>query len=1411
MVDVLGYLTSKDLHLKRADARNVHTACVFCNEDTSHRGRLYINIDPDAEPAGLYFCHLCQAKGSLASLKRHWGDQVNETELDHQVYAEILAFACDYYTRGLRQQPAVQAYLLGPRRGLAPETIASRQLGYAAMNVTRDLATRTTTVTKARHLYRALRDEGYSAKEILATGLCTDRDGTIIDALSGMVTIPYLTAGNVVTIRGRTWPATAEDFTAWDGPTYEPSPAKYKTLAGTSARLFNSDATWNSPEITIAEGELDCMVLAQEGYAAVGVPGATAWQDSWDDYLTNVRRVFVLYDTDAAGEKAAHKLVDRLGSKARRITLAEPGIKCDPTQWFATDGHTRDEFEALLADARRGSLLVTVHDARDEFARVQNTPGINFTWDAFDAAIEPGLQPAQILILLARTGVGKGHPLDTPVPTPEGMRLWGDLHEGDHVFGSDGNPTRVVAIYERGTLPIYRVTFSDGATVDTDPDHIWTVLYRQGHEQNWTPKNLTTAELAASDLRQGRSYRFTIPLCEALNYPERPLPVDPYTLGALIANGWLGGTTAVLTTPDHDVIARVNEVHSTHRLQKPPGACPAHVVHGVIGDIRRLGLTLKSAEKFIPEDYLTASIDQRVALLQGLFDGDGSTRAREGRSNSYYFTTSPRLAHDVQQLVTSLGGTATLRWHKRSDQRPLARLSVMLPQHINAFSTNRKALVADRKRRYLGPRRAIVAIERRDPQPVRCITVDAADSLYLIGRQHVVTHNTIALLNLMHRARMDPTQQDLKILFVSLEQTRGEWWDRVRRIHRFFQVDSNETEAARFWQDNLLIIDRNRLTEPELRQAIEDYAYQMGRTPDLMCIDYLGYFARGYRGEPYERTSNAVMAIKAIGKDYHVPIIVPHQVSRSGQSGQEFSGDNARDSVVGETLITLADGRRVPIADLVGTTPDVLALGDDHRFHIRTATRVWLKGTRPVYQLHTQTGRTLTCTGCHPLLTFNGWRPLQDLTVGDRIIVPRDLPVSGTDAFEHAELVGAVIADGGLTHSPVELTKGNPDIRAHVAQLARDFGLTVRARASQPMTLVFTRGDGHGRNPLVEYLRSIGAWGFKSPDRRVPEGVWTAPLDVAADFLRGLWSGDGHITDRGLCYSSASEGLARDVVALLLRFGISSVLTEEPYQQGGYKDGTYFRVAVRSSVDITAFAKQIGLAGLKGVALDSLAAEAAGRRRDQWDRIPPDVWRYIHERRRQQGLTWAETFGSTGVDERRGLSRERAQRIARQLGDQWLLDLADGHTRFDAITSIESAGERDVYDMTVPRDHNFVANEIVVSNSGVVEETADFLLTMWSPDHQLGREEDERSGQIHVRLAKSRHGGRGSLFTLQFAPISLVMLPEFDPLCGRARQEVVWRRKYGGDWEQAVYRHLTGFDGDLESGPKGRIREIGAR
>jgi archaellum biogenesis ATPase FlaH len=157
---------------------------------------------------------------------------------------------------------------------------------------------------------------------------------------------------------------------------------------------------------------------------------------------------------------------------------------------------------------------------------------------------------------------------------------------------------------------------------------------------------------------------------------------------------------------------------------------------------------------------------------------------------------------------------------------------------------------------------------------------------------------TLTLLNMFHRMRL--SQPDLKILFVSLEQTRGDWMERARRIWNFYNLSSTPDQVSRgtvaFWRSNLELVDKNRVSESELLTACDEFEARQGQPPDLLAVDYLGYFAAGFRGERYERTSDAIMTLKAVAKERRIATIAPHQVNRTGNFGMELEIDQARDS-----------------------------------------------------------------------------------------------------------------------------------------------------------------------------------------------------------------------------------------------------------------------------------------------------------------------------------------------------------------------------------------------------------------------------------------------------------------------------------------------------------------------------------
>jgi hypothetical protein len=171
-------------------------------------------------------------------------------------------------------------------------------------------------------------------------------------------------------------------------------------------------------------------------------------------------------------------------------------------------------------------------------------------------------------------------------------------------------------------------------------------------------------------------------------------------------------------------------------------------------DTRALGLTgTRAVSKFIPYIYKFNGVADRVALLQGLLDTDGSV---DGASRIEFSTVSKQLARDVIELVQSLGGTATLSERiptytyqgQRRQGRRSYRLNIALPAEIRPFRLSRKANRYTHRPKY-PPSRAITEVQYVGRKQAQCIAVDAPDHLYVTD-DYIVTHNTMIGMLIAH-------------------------------------------------------------------------------------------------------------------------------------------------------------------------------------------------------------------------------------------------------------------------------------------------------------------------------------------------------------------------------------------------------------------------------------------------------------------------------------------------------------------------------------------------------------------------------------------------------------------------------------------------------------------------------------
>lgn len=182
---------------------------------------------------------------------------------------------------------------------------------------------------------------------------------------------------------------------------------------------------------------------------------------------------------------------------------------------------------------------------------------------------------------------------------------------------------------------------------------------------------------------------------------------------------------------------------------------------------------------------------------------------------------------------------------------------------------------------------------------------------------------TVLILNAMQNVVMH--NPDIAVLFLSLEQTRAEWFERARRIWNFWNLDCEpemvNREAMSFWSDRFRIVDRNRLTPEQTSEVIREFKREVaGDRQVFVGLDYLGYFARSFEGSQYEKVTNAVMHTKEIAKEERVFLFTPHQANRGAEHGAEFSMDQARDSGAVEDTADLA---------ITMWNPDTLQ-GNDH-------------------------------------------------------------------------------------------------------------------------------------------------------------------------------------------------------------------------------------------------------------------------------------------------------------------------------------------------------------------------------------------------------------------------------------------------------------------------------------------------
>ncbi|HEU4779876.1 MAG TPA: DnaB-like helicase C-terminal domain-containing protein, partial [Steroidobacteraceae bacterium] len=571
------------------------------------------------------------------------------------------------------------------------------------------------------------------------------------------------------------------------------------------------------------------------------------------------------------------------------------------------------------------------------------------------------------------------------------------------------------------------------------------------------------------------------------------------------------------------------------------------------------------------------------------------------------------------------------------------------------------------------------------------------------------------------------------------------------------------TGATKQLQDAKIFIDDTpALTPTELRARARRIKREHGL--DLIVVDYLQLMSvPGTKENRATEISEISRGLKALAKEIHCPVIALSQLNRGVEQRENKRPvmSDLRECVAGDTLVCLTDGRRVPIASLVGENPEVWALDEEQKPVKARAELVWSTGVKPVFDLKLASGRCLRATQDHRVLTGSGWKTLGECGSGERVALTRSLPQPSAPLEwpEHwLVLLGQLVGDGSyLKHQPLRYTTASELNSAAVAQSARAFGSTVSrhvGRGNWHQLVIAGNGNRWHAAGVGRWLKDLGIFGQRSHEKRLPGDVFRLSNAQIATLLRHLWATDGCISIRGVSsagaprvyFATCSEVLAADVAALLLRLGIVS----RTRATHGPVGRPVFSVDVSGSADQKMFVQRVGGFGPRAGAATLLAKALEGVvANTNVDTLPKEIFGAVKQRMRASGISQRAMAAMRGT--RYGgtahfsfaPSRAVVAGYAELLQAPELKFWSEAPLFWDHVVAIEPAGNAETFDLTVPGHANWMADGVVSHNSGAIEQDADMILLIYR--EEVYDKNTAKKGVADIDLAKHRNGETGDI------------------------------------------------------------------
>ena len=634
---------------------------------------------------------------------------------------------------------------------------------------------------------------------------------------------------------------------------------------------------------------------------------------------------------------------------------------------------------------------------------------------------------------------------------------------------------------------------------------------------------------------------------------------------------------------------------------------------------------------------------------------------------------------------------------------------------------------------------------------------------------------TSLVLNIAQFVAAQPNQT---VGFFSLEMSKESLF--LRLLTSEAHIDSHRLMSGAIGQKDYGRIAHALETMSAMRLFIDDTAgigvlemrakarrLQSEHGLNLIVVDYIQLMTG--RGRFENRTlelASISRSLKGLAKELNVPIVVLSQLSRAPESRSDHRPQlsDLRECVTGDTLVCLANGRRVPIADLVGQTPEVWAVSAAGKLERAWSDKVWSVGVRSVTRVRLASGRSVRVTPQHRLLGASGWTAVGELSPGDRLAIARCLPEPAQPIGwpeQRVALLGHLIGDGSyLTHQPLRYTTSSPENSDVVRRAAeQEFGCRVTRHegpvGSWHQLVISGNGDRWHPAGVNAWLRELGVFGQRSFQKRIPAAAFQLANDQVALLMQHLWATDGSIAPRrrsrgghSVYYATTSEGLAHDVAALLLRLGIVARIGTA--EKRGYRRSFHVRVSGVEAQRL--FLSAVGAFGPRTNGAARLSdALAAIRSNTDVDTLPHEIFGEVRRSMTELGLSQRKmaslrgtAYGGT-AHFKFAPSRAVVLDHAEHLNDDSFRVAATSDLFWDRVVALEPAGDQEVFDLTVPGPASWLADGIVSHNSGALEQDADVVILIYRDDVYNKDPNSPDAGTAELILAKQRNGPTGTV------------------------------------------------------------------